>query len=388
MKNEIYDLLNDIDNQIDTFETVDITSTDLKNWKSSFASKKKSSPKKHTWKKYAAAAAAFILILGGSSAPVRQNVYAQSKQIMESLSTLLGINEDISSYSTIVGKSISKDGITVTLNEVILDGNKLIVSYKAKADSASVLKKLKAKNMDELFINTDILINGKNVSQSSGGSSHATDALTSVGNSEIELDDSYNLSGKCNFAIDFNCSSLKSNISLGKLKFTASDKELNAVTTTVPLNYTFTLPNKTKITLKNYRGNCVNQQITFTKKDSGSDINGDLLLKGKDNLGNPVEFYLSSMDENSGEFEIDRIGGFPSSKATSMTLTPYYAEYNTHTDDKTSANTDNDSGATKITGSGNSQTFEVYDSTDSGAQEITTSDYKTIGDAFTINLIH
>lgn len=30
MKNDIYDLLNDIDNQIDTFETVDITSTDLK----------------------------------------------------------------------------------------------------------------------------------------------------------------------------------------------------------------------------------------------------------------------------------------------------------------------------------------------------------------------
>ena len=31
MKNDIYDLLNDIDNQIDTFETVDITSTDLAN---------------------------------------------------------------------------------------------------------------------------------------------------------------------------------------------------------------------------------------------------------------------------------------------------------------------------------------------------------------------
>ena len=29
MKNDIYDLLNDIDNQIDTFENIDITSTDL-----------------------------------------------------------------------------------------------------------------------------------------------------------------------------------------------------------------------------------------------------------------------------------------------------------------------------------------------------------------------
>ena len=71
--------------------------------------------------KYVAAAAAFVLILGGSSAPVRQNVYAQSRQIMESLSTLLGVEEDLSPYSTVVGKSVSKNGITVTLNEVILD---------------------------------------------------------------------------------------------------------------------------------------------------------------------------------------------------------------------------------------------------------------------------
>ena len=35
MKNDLYDLLNDIDNQIDTFENIDITSTDLKNWKRS-----------------------------------------------------------------------------------------------------------------------------------------------------------------------------------------------------------------------------------------------------------------------------------------------------------------------------------------------------------------
>ena len=51
MKNDLYDLLNDIDNQIDTFENIDITSTDLKNWKQSFTSKKKASLKKHTWKK-------------------------------------------------------------------------------------------------------------------------------------------------------------------------------------------------------------------------------------------------------------------------------------------------------------------------------------------------
>jgi galactokinase len=64
MKNDIYDLLNDIDNQIDTFETVDITSTDLKNWKQSFALKKKTSVKKHTWKKYVRADILLFLMDG------------------------------------------------------------------------------------------------------------------------------------------------------------------------------------------------------------------------------------------------------------------------------------------------------------------------------------
>lgn len=139
MKNDIYDLLNDIDNQIDTFENIDITSTDLKNWKQSFTSKK-SIPQKTYMEKIRCRCSLFVLILGGSSAPVRQNVYAQSRQIMESLSTLLGVEEDLSPYSTVVGKSVSKNGITVTLNEVILDGHSLIISYKTKIKDNATLK--------------------------------------------------------------------------------------------------------------------------------------------------------------------------------------------------------------------------------------------------------
>ena len=235
MKNDIYDLLNDIDNQIDTFETVDITSTDLKNWKQSFALKKKTSVKKHTWKKYAAAAAAFIILLGGSSAPVRQNVYAQSQQIMESLSTLLGTKEDLSPYSTVVGKSISKNGITITLNEVILDGHSLIISYKTKIKDSSVLKKSNIKTITELPIDIDLTIAGEPIVESVGICSTPIDKLTSISESEIQLNDSSILSEKADFTINFSTLD-KSNTSIGKLKFTASGKELNAKTTNVALN--------------------------------------------------------------------------------------------------------------------------------------------------------
>ncbi len=291
MKNDIYDLLNDIDNQIDTFETVDITSTDLKNWKQSFALKKKTSVKKHTWKKYAAAAAAFIILLGGSSAPVRQNVYAQSQQIMESLSTLLGTKEDLSPYSTVVGKSISKNGITITLNEVILDGHSLIISYKTKIKDSSVLKKSNIKTITELPIDIDLTIAGEPIVESVGICSTPIDKLTSISESEIQLNDSSILSEKADFTINFSTLD-KSNTSIGKLKFAASGKELNAKTTNVALNHSFTLPNKTKITLKNYRSNIVNHQISFTISKNNTGLSGDIILKGKDDLGNPVEFYL------------------------------------------------------------------------------------------------
>lgn len=225
MKNDLYDLLNDIDNQIDTFENIDITSTDLKNWKQSFTSKKKASLKKHTWKKYVAAAAAFVLILGGSSAPVRQNVYAQSRQIMESLSTLLGVEEDLSPYSTVVGKSISKNGITVTLNEVILDGHSLIISYKTKIKDNTTLKNLNIKRITELPIDTDVTIGGQNIVNSIGSNSTPIDKLTSISESEIQLNDSSVLSDKSNFTINFYTLD-KSNTTIGKIKI-CSFRQMN-----------------------------------------------------------------------------------------------------------------------------------------------------------------
>ena len=412
MKNDIYDLLNDIDNQIDTFENVDITSNDLRNWTHSFTIKKKSSVKKHTWKKYVAAAAAFILILGGSSAPVRQNVYAQSQQIMESLSTLLGVQEDLSPYSTIIGKSVSKNGITVTLNEVILDGHSLIISYKTKVKNTATLKNLNIKQITELPIDIDVTIGGENIVESLGSSSTPIDKLTSVSECEIQLNKSSSLSEKSNFTINFYTLD-KSNTSIGKLKFAASGRELNAKTKNVALNQSFTLPDKTKISLKNYRSNIIDQKITFTVSPDNASLSGDILLKGKDNLGNPVEFFLGESDGTNGTFRVDKVMGTISPKATSLTLTPYFADYSklSSNNNLKESNAKEKSDFVKIIGSGNTQTFAVSKSdsskkatedTDSdeiesteikvnsehsdSAQEISISDYKQIGKEFTITI--
>lgn len=50
-------------------------------------------------------------------------------------------------------------------------------------------------------------------------------------------------------------------------------------------------------------------------------------LKGKDSLGNPVEFFLDESDGTSGTFRVDKSVGSISPKATSLTLTSYCADY-------------------------------------------------------------
>ena len=77
--------------------------------------------------------------------------------------------------------------------------------------------------------------------------SYITQKKEELSESEIQLNDSSILSEKADFTINFSTLD-KSNTSIGKLKFAASGKELNAKTTNVALNHSFTLPNKTKIT--------------------------------------------------------------------------------------------------------------------------------------------
>ena len=331
---------------------------------------------------------------------------------MESLSTLLGVEEDLSPYSTVVGKSVSKNGITVTLNEVILDGHSLIISYKTKIKDNATLKNLNIKRITELPIDTDVTIGGQNIVNSIGSNSTPIDKLTSISESEIQLNDSSVLSDKSNFTINFYTLD-KSNTTIGKLKFAASGKELNAKTKNVALNQSFTLPDKTKITLKNYRSNIIDQKIIFTISPDNAGLSEDILLKGKDNLGNPVEFFLDESDGTSGTFRVDKSVGSISPKATSLTLTPYCADYSNLSSNSSSneSNATEEADSAKIIGSGNTQTFSVSksestkkatkdtasDKTESTAikvdsehtdttQEITISDYKQIGKSFTITI--
>ncbi|AUM93964.1 TPA: DUF4179 domain-containing protein [Clostridium botulinum] len=98
--------------------------------------------------------------------------------IMQILNNKYGTKVDYAKYSEIINKSVSNNGITITINEVIADDSKLVISYTLKSDK-------KIKDLEVFGLGRFLKINGKTFS--SGGSSlgQYIDDYTYIGSEEI-----------------------------------------------------------------------------------------------------------------------------------------------------------------------------------------------------------
>ena len=77
----------------------------------------------------------------------------------------LGIkNGDTDSYTNVVGKSISRDGITITLNEIVMDSKNLWIAYSDSEDSDADMKDA----VEDKLLYTEVCINGQKIQQGLG----------------------------------------------------------------------------------------------------------------------------------------------------------------------------------------------------------------------------
>lgn len=117
-------------------------------------------------------AAVLALAVGSTifSTAFGEDVLATVKLAIFDIGNYLGINKDLEDYKTVINSSVSKNGITIQLNEVIVDKDEIIVSTTIKSDE----------RLDEAGINVlgDVYINGRQVSNSAGGSSKVIDEYT------------------------------------------------------------------------------------------------------------------------------------------------------------------------------------------------------------------
>lgn len=320
MKNSVYDLLNDIQSSPEIYPAAPVTQEDMRNWKKAFDAKRRAGAgsKKHHWKKYAAVAAAAALLIGAGSLPAtRLTAYATIKSVAYDLGQLLGISKDLEPYTTVVGQSVSKDGITVTLNEVILDENMMYITDTVTVPETLDTPEKKMGYMADAIV----FINGKMASYGASGSIGQADEHNLVSNMEIDLPD-IDTSGTLDIEIQYSVNSSR----IGTIAFTSSGEELLTDTVTIPLDQVITLPDDTEITLERYTTSNVGQKIFFTA--SSEKVNYDFILKGEDNLGNPVEFLIRSIQKGQGRMEVSTIhNGYVNDQAESLTLTPYAVKF-------------------------------------------------------------
>jgi hypothetical protein len=93
------------------------------------------------------------------------------------------------------------------------------------------------------------------------------------------------------------------------------------------LDNKFTLENGEVYTLYKYTANSVGQKIYASISNLKSKTAYDVELKGTDNLGNKVEFYVSKQGGSEALFKIQNINGGLNENAKTLTLTPYAAKY-------------------------------------------------------------
>ncbi|MGL5712293.1 MAG: DUF4179 domain-containing protein, partial [Paraclostridium sp.] len=159
----IYDILNDIEIDLEQYEKEEFTGIDKMKAKRAFREVTKISIKynNRNYKRYISVASIAIVSLGIFS-QTRLGVYAYSAvaDVVENIQMALGLDESLSGYAKNINKSVTKKGLTVKINEVLLDGDELIVSMRYDYD-----KELKEDEVLDLM-RERLYINGKEINYS------------------------------------------------------------------------------------------------------------------------------------------------------------------------------------------------------------------------------
>ncbi|WP_252250715.1 DUF4179 domain-containing protein [Clostridium sp. ZBS13] len=320
MKNDIYDMLNEVNINIDDYEKEDFN--DLEKKKIKYNLKKSISKKKPLKRGMIAAVAIVALTIGMLGSDIGVSALSKVSYIINNdIASFLGIERNLDEYKTVINKSITDKGITVQLNEVILDGDEMTVSCNISSDQ-------KLEEDESSVPDCNIYINGKKMSTGAGGGAEKIDEYTSqsVITYDLKEDD---LSGDLNIKIVCSNVMLAHRMQKGKwdFEFKTNGDQLRIDTKEIPLNNKFTLENGQEYILEKYTDNSLGQKIYASINTPKTKSTYAVDLKGSDDLGNKVEFYLSHGDKNSGLFKIENIHGNLNENAKLLKLIPYAAKY-------------------------------------------------------------
>lgn len=302
MKN-IYDMFNDIDVDLNEYEKEDFNDLEKQKVKNKFKKSIKSdNSSKKSYKKYISVASIAIISIALIS-QTRIGLYAHSalEDIAEIIKTSLGVDNQIKEYSTNIQQSVTKRKLTVKINDAILDGKELILYMSREYD-----KELDPnENID--LVSENLYINGKKINGNVKGYYGNIDKSKQEFVLGYELPEEYK--GDINVKLRIMDAAItktddenyfKRIIGPWSFKFKVNGDKLNKDTKHIELNKKLELDTGSTMDIISYRGNILNQTINLSMTDHKSMKNelenGFIVLKGRDNLGNKVEFTQHSAD--------------------------------------------------------------------------------------------
>lgn len=332
MKNYIYNMLNEASIDLQEYKEEYFNDIEKKNIKDRF---RKSISKKKSYKRNIIAAGvvlALTVTFVGTNVGVKALTRALEIAGVEDISSFLRIQNNLDDYKTVINKVITNNGVTVQLNEVILDGDEFTVSYNVTYDKKlSEVYGEKRNEIDDAWHGFNgISINGKALNTGGGGSSRSIDDYTIQSVLTYDIGD-LGLSGDLD--IKLSCSPVEETGNVNKnsddwgFEFKTNGDQLKIDTKEIALDNKFTLENGTEFSLKKYTSNALGQKIYASILNFKMEPMYDVNLKGTDDLGNKVEFYASHSGKENALFKIENINGNLNENAKMLTLTPYAAKY-------------------------------------------------------------
>ena len=320
MKNNIYDMINDGQFENENYDIEVLSDVEKKKYKTNV--RKSIGGREMSRRKYKGIAAAVIFAVLGTGF-LGTDVGAQVMiEVSESIGSALRVDKNIDDYKTVINKCVSDSGINVQLNEVILNKNQLIISTDISSDKK--LEEYESYHPQEI-----VYINNKKVKITGAtGSSRNIDEYTTESVMEYDLDsiDESDLTGDIDIKIVYtNISTFNENTVRGKWKFEfkTNGDAFKKDTYEKDLDYEFLLDNGEKITLEKYMSNAVSQNIYARVEKSNSNEAYNIELRGHDDIGNEVEFYVSRGREGYLDFKYDNYHKNIDDNAKNLTLVPY-----------------------------------------------------------------
>ena len=281
------------------------------------------------------AVAGFILLfLATGIITHKEEVKAAWKQFASWIGTALGLSEDVSSYTDIIGQTITRKGVSVTLHEVAADKNDLWVAFSVTSDSEKT---------EEPVLLTDVFINKQEIQLSESypvlmeNEDMQGEVFHYIAEDNIFTNEEADVKIRVYTTLPEEIQKIDEISKLDEyvFEFKTDLNELETDTEIININKQIKINENQNLTVSQIRLNGFTSTISGKMTDLGG--YDEYYLIGEDNLGNSVCYRLANYNKPEIFFQQDRFfqrytGISPN--AESVILQLYVDKINNETENK------------------------------------------------------